>query len=83
MQVTRVQSQSQHVDVLNTKAELLHRLKGTIVHLPSLKPVFHNWKGIDTLHINPFYEPLRELVIVKLARYARMQIYTCNAPPFY
>ncbi|KAI0398124.1 isoprenoid synthase domain-containing protein [Xylariaceae sp. FL0594] len=67
MQVTRSGTSLPKADTAYSKDELYYKLKGTTVRLPDLRPVFRGWRGIDTPHINPYYESLKLKVAEKLA----------------
>ena len=45
---------------INPREELLSNLKGQTAHIPNLKPIFADWKGIPSRHMSPFVAPLRE-----------------------
>jgi len=59
-----------------TRDELLHKVRGRTIHLPSLKNVLSDWKGITTIHVSPHVEQLRHLVRDRFARYAGPQMST-------
>jgi len=52
----------------NPREGLLLSIKGQIAHIPNLKPLFADWKGISCRYISPWVEPLREKVRERLQR---------------
>lgn len=52
--------------IINPREALLLKLKGQSAHIPNLKPVFADWRGISSRHMSPWVEPLREKVNTRL-----------------
>ncbi|ROV86801.1 hypothetical protein VMCG_10850 [Cytospora schulzeri] len=52
--------------VNNEREALLSSIKGQIITIPDLKPDFNDWKGIQSRHVSPWLEPLREKVRTRL-----------------
>ncbi|KAI5920417.1 isoprenoid synthase domain-containing protein [Camillea tinctor] len=48
------------------RTALFLNMKGQIVHIPNLKLILSDWKGVPSPHINPSLEPLRESVSKRL-----------------
>ncbi|KAI3395276.1 hypothetical protein diail_1474 [Diaporthe ilicicola] len=46
----------------NARQALLSSIKGQVITIPDLKPIFDDWKGIQSRQIGPWLEPLREKV---------------------
>ncbi|KAI0190865.1 isoprenoid synthase domain-containing protein [Astrocystis sublimbata] len=50
----------------NTRDVLFHKVKGRKIHLPNLKTIFHNWRGISADYVNPGLHALRPKVTWRL-----------------
>ncbi|KAI1812483.1 isoprenoid synthase domain-containing protein [Poronia punctata] len=48
--------------------QLLSKLRGQTAHIPDLKSIFADWKGVRHLHISPWVEHLRKTVDDRIQR---------------
>ncbi|KAH7324237.1 isoprenoid synthase domain-containing protein [Stachybotrys elegans] len=51
---------------VDKRDELLLKIRGQTAHLPDLRPIFQDWKGISHRHVSPWLEPLRDTVNQKI-----------------
>ncbi|KAI1337117.1 isoprenoid synthase domain-containing protein [Xylariaceae sp. FL0016] len=66
MSTTTVQLDTLQLSAINPRDALLARLKGQPAHIPDLKPIFADWRGISHRHISLWVDQLREKVKTRL-----------------
>ncbi|KAJ2990753.1 hypothetical protein NUW58_g2797 [Xylaria curta] len=47
---------------IDEREQLLLKLRGQTAHIPDLRPIFADWKGVNHRYISPWVEPLRKKV---------------------